>query len=115
MILSKPFSLKELNILGILSESTLLLLFCLITLFLKQWADQTAKLIGKLLHYVGWGVIGLMSLTIFFNIILTVKIQVSVIRTQCKRKRAARISNRVITKRAAKIRAKESKREFLQR
>ena len=75
MILTKPFSLKELNILGILSESTLLLLFYLITLFHKEWFDQIAKLIGKLLYLVGWYIIGLMCLTILFNIILTLKIQ----------------------------------------
>ena len=54
-----------------------------------------------------------MSLTILFNIVLTIKTQLSVIRTTCKRKRAARISNKLITKRAEKIREFERKRTLL--
>ena len=47
IILTKPFFLNELNILAIISEATLLLLFCLLALFVKQWPDSTAKSLGE--------------------------------------------------------------------
>ena len=51
-----------------------------------------------------------MSITVTFNIILTIKIQLSAIRQACKRKKATKISNKVKEMKVQSIRWKDRRR-----